>query len=165
MKVLIQLFVVVWCWCFAAHVSGAETSEVKLVDYGIYGGSGESSVDVSNSPSGNVLLGGSLKLLKQTDRIPAVLKSKFGFRFMPSEDLKKKKLKIVYRFPDIRNPQNGQILNRLEAEVDYDKSGNPVGVIYDFSEKYELVPGEWTFQVFDADRKIVEKKFTVVKAE
>jgi hypothetical protein len=165
MKMLIRSILVVCCWCLVTQVNGADTNEVKIVDFGIYKGSGEASVGVSNSPSGNLLLGGQTILVKQTDKIPAVLKSKFGFRFMPSEELKKKKLKFVYLFPEIKNPQTGQVLSRYEAQAGYDKSGRPVGMIYDFSEKWELVTGEWTFQVFDGDRKVVEKKFTVVKAE
>jgi hypothetical protein len=152
--------------CLAAVTAVGISQKIEILDYGIYTASGGSSVDADDSPSGNVLVGRKVKLVKQTEEIPAVLHTKFGFRFIMPEHLKKEQLRIVYLFPDIKNPSTGQTLNRFDADVSYggkDGKDEPVGVLYDFSEKWELVPGEWTFQVFHGNQMLLQKKFTVLR--
>jgi hypothetical protein len=163
MKSLINFIFSAICLCFVAQVRGEAIQDATIVDFGIYKGAGETSVDVGNSPSGNVLLGGTVKLVKQTEKIPAKIGVKFGFQFSLSDKEKKRQLKFVYLFPEIKNPKTGQVSTRFEGTGKYNGDGVPVGVLYDFSDPWELVPGEWTFQVFDGDRMLVEKKFTVVK--
>lgn len=165
MKMLSNFFFAAVCLCFAAQVRGAAIQDAMIVDFGIYKGAGETSVDMKNSPSGKLLVGGAANLVKQTDKIPAKIGVKFGFRFSLSDKEKKRNLKFVYLFPKIKNPQTGQVSNRFEFSGRYNGDGVLVGVFNDFSDPWDLVPGEWTFQVFDGDRMLVEKKFTVVKAD
>jgi hypothetical protein len=165
MNTLVKSLCAILCCSLTMQVFAAGTNEMEVIDYGIYKISGESSVDEGKSPSGNVLTGGKAELIKQTDKIPAKLGAKFGFRFSIPDNFKKQKLKFVYLFPDIKNPQTDQILNRFEGAARYDGKSETAGIMYDFTEERELAPGEWTFQVFAGDRKVLEKKFTVVKVD
>lgn len=165
MKSLTTFIFVAICVCFVAPARAGAIQDATIVDFGIYTVDNESSVDVGQSPSWKVLLGGKIKLEKQTDQIPAKLGQKFGFRFTLSEKEKKRALKFVWLYPEMKNPNTGQISTGAEGPGKYSGDGVPVLMFYNLSHPWELVPGKWTFQVFDGDRLLVEKKFTVVKAE
>jgi len=139
--------------------------DAEIVDFGIYKSRDEFSLMDYNSPSGTILAGGTIKLVEQTEKIPAKIGLKFGFRFSLSEELQKRQLKTVYHFPEIKNPETGKATARFESGGLAYMDGDVTFALYAFTDPWELVPGEWTFQVFDGDRMLVEKKFTVVKAD
>jgi len=114
-----------------------------------------------------VLLGGPVKLEKQTAVIPAKLKIKFGFGFVvhgqPEDGAVR--LHLVYLFPEMRDPASDKRMDRFETTVFAKPEDQTLQMLWDFTEPYELVSGEWSFQVFRGETKILEKKFDVVTAE
>jgi hypothetical protein len=146
---------------------GAQRPPAEILEYGIYSGGHQESVANTNAPTGQVLLGGPVRLEKKTDQIPAKLKSKFGFRFVVhgQPDDAPVKLHIVYLFPEMKDPTSGQKLKRFEADVFAKLEDKKPQMLWDFTEPHELVTGEWTFQVFRGEDKLLEKKFEVVKAD
>src|SRR4051812_21497207 len=83
----------------------AQGPDAEIIEYGIYSGGHERSVTDTNAPSGKLLLGGPVKLEKQTTRIPAKLKSKFGFRFVVHGEPAGAavKLRFRYLFPEMKD--------------------------------------------------------------
>jgi hypothetical protein len=145
----------------------AERPVAEVLEYGIYSGTHEQSVANTNAPTGQVLMGGPVKLQKQTDVIPAKLKSKFGVRFVVHGQPEQGPVRfhLVYLFPEMKDPASGRKIERFEANVSAKPEDPNLQMLWDFTEPYELVAGEWTFQVFRGEAKILEKKFAVVKAD
>ena len=165
MKIFLQTFSIALCFAFATGCSQAGSSELQVVDYGLYKASNESSIADTNSPTGEVRSGGAFKLVEQSDIIPAKLGNAFGFRFSIPKELQQTQLKYVYSFPELRNPVTGRSYTNFESMGEAKGHGPSSGAFYNLTDPWELVPGKWTIQVFVNDRKLLERQFTLVKAD
>jgi hypothetical protein len=165
MKKLLQILSIALGFAFAAGCSQAGSGELRVVDYGLYEASNESSISDTNSPTGEVRSGGTFTLVEQSDTIPAKLGNAFGFRFSIPKDLQQTQLRYVYSFPEIRNPATGRSYTSFESLGEAKGHGPSSGIFYNLTDPWELVPGKWTIQVFVNDRKLLERQFTLVKAD
>ncbi len=172
--VLFSVWLASLCWepaCLASFQArssalsgtGSEEKEVKIVDYGIY------SADVvrekkDDSPGGKTNYLSEIKLLRQTDRVPAVIGTRFGIRFVvrgaPATEAVKLKARILY--PGLRPPGSREPVYRSDDEIRV-AAGETFfqGILLEFD--WALVPGRWTFQVFSGDKLMAEKAFEVFK--
>jgi hypothetical protein len=162
------MIALLWLLLMPSWGAAAE-ARAKLVDYGIFKGASERTIKGDSSGAGGkVELGGSIKLVKKTDRIPAVLGTKFGIKFYLPVELRKNEivLKYVFLLPGIKDPKTGKIQDRIEVPGKYDGGADGMAyMFYDFTDAWELVPGRWIFQVFHDEDKLLEKTFTVTKAD
>ena len=152
-------------FAFAAGCSRAGLSELQVIDYGLYKASNESSISDTNSPTGEMRSRGTFKLVEQSDTIPAKLGNAFGFHFSIPKELQQTQLKYIYSFPEIRNPNTGRSYTNFESMGEPKGHGPSSGAFYNLTDPWELVPGKWTIQVFVNDRKLLERQFTLVKAD
>ncbi len=93
--------------------------------------------------------------------VPAKLGTKFGMRYRLSgkraEDMP---LTLLYLTPGVVTP-DGKRHDKFEIQQKLVPDA-PVDVMaFEFSEPYEVVPGEWHFMVFQGDRKLAEQRFEV----
>lgn len=150
-------------------VAGAANQPVaEIADYGIYTGGQNQNIPDTGAPTGLILNNrGQLSLVKQTDKIPAQLGKQFGFRFVihGKQADGKIKLHFVWLYPEITNQSSGKKSTRFEADGYGQPENRNDGIMWTFTEPSELVPGEWTFQVFRDGGKILEKKFAVEKPD
>lgn len=153
------------CFAFATGCLQAGSNELQVIDYGLYKASNESSIVDTNSPTGELRTHGVFKLVEQTEVIPAKLGNAFGFRFSIPKELQKTQLKYVYLFPELRNPVTGRSYTSFDSLGEVKGHGPSSGAFYNLTDSWELVPGKWTIQVFVNDRKLLERQFTLVKAE
>ncbi len=165
MNHLVRFFSLIACLAFATGCSQARASRVQVIDYGVYRVTNEKSVASSNSPTGIVRTGGTFELSKQTETIPTKIGTAFGVRFSLPRELEKTQLKYVYLFPEMKNPANGKAFSSFESLGQEGGHGPSTGMFYNFTDPWELVAGEWTFQAFANDQLLLEKKFSVVKAD
>jgi hypothetical protein len=145
---------------------GAAENRARIIEYGIYKGAPEKTIKGSEAGTGDVELGGSIRLVKKTEKVPASLGTKFGIKFYLPVELRKNEvvLKYVFLVPGLKDPLTGKIQERIEVPGKYDGGADGIALMfYDFTDKWELVPGKWTFQVFYGDEKLIEKTFTIVK--
>jgi len=70
-------------------------------------------------------------------------------------------LRRVLKHPEMTLP-DGTVTTGSDFEVKRKVSSNHVIVYtgYGFDEDYELVEGDWTFQIWYKDKKLIEQKFT-----
>jgi hypothetical protein len=162
-----QIRVALLLWFLAPLLCDAAENRPRIIEYGIYQGAPEKTIKSSEAGTGDVELGGSIKLVKKTEKVPAVLGTKFGLKFYLPVELRRNGiiLKYVFLVPGLKDPRTGKIQERIEVPGKYDGGADGIAyVFYDFTDQWELVPGKWTFQVFHDDEKLIEKTFTVVKA-
>ncbi len=71
----------------------------------------------------------------------------------------------VIRFPDpgLTDPKGHTYLQSEDTNIV--EIGHPQLHGYGFDEDWELVPGEWVFEVWHKKAKLISKKFTVVELE
>jgi hypothetical protein len=139
---------------------------IDIVDYGIYESAFSRKIEDPNSAGGSRSAVVRTMIKERTVTIPARNGLQFGFRFMVVGEPKDApvKLKSITRFPPqgMRNPnsQNASYQDEYTATV---ALGSADYRGYSFDNDWELVPGVWTFELWDGDRKLAEQKFTVVK--
>jgi hypothetical protein len=123
-------------------VDGNDSGSLKVIDYGIYGPD-------RNNP----------ELLIQTNKVPAVLGTVFGIRarfFGDSSQLYTYK----WSFPEMRNPADGRVWTEMIATQKLE-GGEVHPFLVRINNDWEAVPGDWTIQLLNGERVVLEKTFRV----
>ena len=101
--------------------------------------------------------------LATTQEVPLKIGLHFGVRYKVTGPVAGQRvlLKKVLRYPAIMNPPPparpaSQVSDFVELPV-----GATSYTDYTLEQPWELVPGTWSFQFFDRDRKMAELSFTV----
>lgn len=139
-------------------ISGLASAEVRIegpVEFGVFEG------PKAELQSGERVLRRSNEQIQATTVVPAKLGTKFGLRYQllgkVAEDTP---LTLLYFTPGIRTA-DGQRHDKFEVTQKL-VPGAPQDVMaYEFTESHEVVPGEWWFMVFQGDRLLTQKSFTV----
>ncbi len=148
-----------------AHAQSIEVDRIRIFEYGIYSGRTESSRPQDGTATGTINTVVDLKLVTQTERIPARVGTRFGFGYEVAGRPRDATARMTFitRFPPqgVVNAKGTMYFqNEFEASV-------PVGVettrTYTFDEPWELVTGEWTLEIHYRGRKLAEKRFLVVE--
>ena len=133
-------------------------AEVRVegpVEYGVFAS------DYQDFQEGERVLTRSNQQIEQGDVIPAKLGTKFGMRYtLVGKVADDAPLTLLYLTPGVVTPQG----TRHDKFVVTQKlvPGAPQDVMaFEFTEKHEVVPGEWHFMVFQDDRKLLEQRFIV----
>ncbi len=120
----------------------------EIVDYGIY------------------KHGKDWKMEKPTTTIPMKLGTRFGvlFNLKGKPEGTKVKLRTITIYPKqgLTNPKTGKTYHKNEFYFTY-TIGGINGHLHGFDEPSEMVSGQWTFQIWDGNTKILEKAFTTYK--
>lgn len=142
----------------------APGQEVQVLDWGIYTAKEEKILKEPHSPTGQARIIRT-ELAKKTNVIPAVLNTKFGFRFKvvgPPEGTTAR-LRLRFTFPEMTNPTNGKASSNYEVTADLPVAPEEQGMFWDFVHSWEMRPGKWTMSLYRGDRLLVQKIFTVVE--
>lgn len=143
----------------------AQTPQAEILSYGLFESKVAETENRPDTATGKRDIVADFKLLKQTDTIVAKIGTEFGIEFRVSgfpAGQKDVMVTVVTRFP----PPG--LTNAKGERLTQDKSN--VRVVpgrreyegYGFEEKWELAAGEWVFEVYFQDRKLAERRFTVV---
>jgi hypothetical protein len=174
MKRLIPLaFVVALIGC--GHSPGKTQSPVKetvprgsIIEYGIYKAvrKGQLQDDLATT-TGKVINRPVLELVEQTNRIPIKKDAYFAYQYrilqLPAMVLIKPwiELRRVLIHPEMIRPDGSRTKGSerlIRGKVD---AGQVMGWDgYAFNEDYEMVEGDWIFQLWYQDNLLVEQKFT-----
>ena len=122
--------------------------------------------------TGKVVTKAVLKISETTDRIPLIKGTHFAYRYriidLPKEEAKKPvvELRKVLVHP-VMTLLDGSTSTGWDRIARGRTSAGQVIAFdgYAFHEDYELVEGDWTFQIWFGDKKLVEQKFTAYKPE
>jgi hypothetical protein len=155
---------------FALLAAGAWAAEPKIsridvIDYGIYTvkvpkGSGKAHVE----RKGGI---GDVKHVKSTRDIPAKLGVQFGFRYgiVGTPKHAKVTFKTVVTFPPagLHDPASTETIKNSEVVLTKLLDAGMTYSGYEFDDPWELVPGAWTIELWDGNRKLASETFSVFK--
>jgi hypothetical protein len=128
------------------HVEGA-------VEYGIF------STPYQDFKPGERVLTHSNQSIQATTEIPAKLGTKFGMRYtLVGKVAKGQPLTLLYLTPGVMTA-DGQRHDKFVVEQTLLQNSAQDLMAFEFSENYELVPGEWHFMVFQGDRLLAQQRF------
>lgn len=145
----------------------------NVFEYGIYNAQRKGRVLGSlTTNTGKVVTRPVLELAETTDRIPLLKDTYFAYRYrildLPKEEAKKPvvELRKVLVHPVMTLPDGTTSTGWDRTSKGRTSVGQVIAFDgYVFNEDYELVEGDWTFQIWFKDKMLVEQKFTTYKPE
>jgi hypothetical protein len=155
--------------CYTAVAQEPWITDARVTWYGVYQAGQDKVIEDKSSFTGiRTVSTGIVPPKVNSDRIPAILNSRFGFGFVLSgtpmdAGVKLVKLRFVRNFPadGITDPKTGERRFREQGEYNLEVTQREHFCGYIFDRNEELVPGLWSLEVWYGNRKLVEKSFTV----
>ena len=143
---------------FLGLASSLAMADVRVegpIEYGVF------TAQIKDPQPGERILARANQPIEQTTSVPARLGTKFGVRYqLAGKAEADTPLTLLYFTPGLVGP-DGKRQDKIELQQKLVR-GAPLDVMaFEFTEHYEVVPGEWQFMVFQGDRKLVEQRFTV----
>jgi hypothetical protein len=144
---------------------GQTIKRIEITEFGIYSLDQGERISAPNTPAGFRRDVDNIKLISATDTVPARLGVHFGFRYRivgeKGATFTLKKVTLIPQ-PGIQNPNTGETKLRGETSL----ASGVGGILYSgytFSYPWEIVPGVWTIEFWDGDRKLASQSFNVAK--
>jgi len=174
MRRLIPLaFVVVLASCAHDPSRGQSHEEImipggKVIEYGIYGLVKAGRLEQNTATStGTIINKPVLEHIKRTNRIPIEKNTYFAYQYrisrLPDETRTRPvlELKRIVKHPAMVLP-DGSRSNGSERIIRAKINAGQVIALdgYAFDEDYEMVAGDWIFQIWYKEHLLVEQKFT-----
>jgi hypothetical protein len=148
--------------CCAATAAEAPLHASELVSYGIFSAKSENNGLLDNGVP--VTTVSEVLFEEYTHTIPAELGANFGFQYVihgSSNRATNVSHLIMFPAPGLSTPageRHAQFVSQEEVIV-----GHRVLHGYSFDESWEMVPGDWVFEVWHNDSKLLRQVFTVTK--
>ena len=117
--------------------------------------------DLKTSPSGNQIISEAFKLIKKTDRIPGEVGQQFGVEYILESDfIGYLPVQQVWIFPEVITDGKGKAFK--EARYTTEKPINSKTYsTYTLEKDFEVVKGEWIYQMWYDQEKLYERKFYI----
>jgi hypothetical protein len=152
----------------AALAQEGSIAEARVTWYGVYGARDDSAVKDETALLGERTVSTGIEPpTTNSDRIPAILHTRFGFGFTLSGEPVGRlvRLRWVRNFPPpgLINSQTGERHLREESEIVVRAADKDLFVGYLFDANEELAPGPWSFELWQGDRELLEQSFIVYR--
>ena len=144
--------------------AAAEVYGIEIFDYGIYTAVVKKEIKDKNLVGGGFSKINQIRFVERTTKIPATQNLTFGFQYLIKGRPQGGKIKIrkttIFPTAGLKNPKTGKTGYKNEVDLTA-KIGEKVCEGYRFDEKWEMVPGKWTIQLWYKGRKLAEERFNV----
>ena len=145
--------------CAGSQVDSQNILGAVTLDYGTCTINLKETVSSDTAASGGYNVTEGVIFTEKTSNISAEKGISFGIKYVVNGEPEgsKVKLKVVAIHPPIK----GNIKSSAMVEA---KIGTWRADFYTFNENYELVEGEWIFQIYHKNNLLIEKSFMVSKS-
>lgn len=167
MKTIITSLILLCLTSWNAQSADLEISATQIVGYGVFeAASVRRDRSISSSAIGRDDVRG-VQFIEYTSDIPAVLGKNFGFQYIINSQPAGSKVDVthVIKFPSPGLVRPGGQVFEVSREERTARLGHETLHGYGFDVEWEIVPGEWTFEVWHNDALIVRKSFNVIEVE
>jgi hypothetical protein len=162
---IVFAFVLLILGAASAQAETAQIDRIEITEVGIFAAQDAKIIGAPNSVTGTLRNVQDIKLAESTTQVPAQLGLRFGFRYkvLGTPVGATANLKFVIKFPEpgVRNPDTGMTSSHTEFILTNTLGEEPFTDGYGFDHPWELVPGEWIFEIWRGSRKLAEQSFTV----
>jgi len=177
MKILLNIFFIAGLAGYAFTVQSAEPTELpqsklpsgRILQYGVYtllrGGE---IMNSSKTSTGKSVSKPVITRDRQTDRIPLIRDKYMAYQYRLSNlpDTRFAKLRRVLIHPSFTLP-DGSVTTGSDYTITQKVDRNEVFAFdaYALNEDYEMIEGEWVFQIWFQDKMLVEQRFITYRPE
>jgi hypothetical protein len=152
--------------CCYASTQEPQVDRLALISAGIFEAALQRKVEASDTASGTVSVVANPALVQSTNRVPSTIGIRFGLlaTIVGHPTDANVSIKRVLTFPSVGllNSRTGNRHFRYENVITH-KIGAEEFFGYSFDHEWEAVPGEWTFQIWQGNRLLIEQNFTVYR--
>ncbi len=148
------------CFILLPTIAMAEIN-IKVLDYGIYDTKLEREQTRTDIDANILFQKGKAELLKQTRDIPLQRNIEFGYHFSVLGIKDNRILTFILSHPPMVTPSG-----KVTRTNSFNQTVVPGDLIYDgfnFELDWELVPGEYIFEILYQDRKLSKVIFNVLE--
>ena len=149
-----------------ARAQGGKVERIDIVEAGLYRAQTVSIAEAPDTATRQRNILSETLLLAPTTRVEAKIGVHFGIRYRVVGRPNNATIKLVsatqYPAPGLKNPKTDSIQTRGEHSL-FATIGQVNYRGYLFEHDWELVPGAWTFELWDGKRKLASQTFEVVK--
>jgi hypothetical protein len=149
-----------------ANAQQARIDRIDIVEFGIY--TADRKLDSVNAQGIKRSTIDNIRHAATTTTIPLQKDMQFGYRYkiVGQPDGAQVDIKLVtnYPAPGLRSPSSQKPVTRAER-IRQRLIGETSVTTYTLEDDFELVPGVWTFEIYDGNRKLVTKTFTLVNRQ
>lgn len=154
------------------ETSAAEADAVpsgRILRAGIFSKvSGGKVIDSADTSTGKALSKLVMTFIREAERIPIKKDTIIGYQYRLSNlpDTHSVQLRRVLRHPPFTLP-DGTVSSGSEFTINKRVERNEVFAydVYALNEPYEMVEGDWVFQIYYGDQLLIERKFTTYYAD
>jgi hypothetical protein len=169
MEIAMRLYLTVCllgCLVSSAHAQHARIDRIDIVEFGIYTADQKlDSISAQGIKRGTIV---NARHAATTTTIPVQKGVQFGYRYkikgQPAGAQVDIKLVTNYPAPGLRSPSSSTPVMRSER-IRKRLIGETNIATYTLDDDFELVPGIWTFEIYDGNRKLLSKAFTLVNQQ
>jgi hypothetical protein len=143
------------CLALASLTATAEVRVQGPVEFGIF------KSEYKEFQPGERLLTQNNQTIERTTNIPAKLGTRFGIRYeLSGKAATESPLTLLYLTPGLISPE-GVRHDKLVVTQPLAVNAVQDVMAFEFTENYEIVPGDWVFMVFQDDRLLAKQLFVV----
>ena len=156
--VLCLVLLVAASGCVGAQINTDKVTDADLLEYGLCSINVKDTTALETTATGKYNVAKGTTFYKKTTKIPALLGSTFGIKYVVNGEPEGKEvnLKLKVTHPPIK----GKTLSKATVIA---RLGIWRADFYTFDEPYELVTGNWTFQIYYEDKLLIDKQFLIFK--
>jgi hypothetical protein len=160
------MFIVAVSFATPKTASAIDVDRIEFTKYGIFKMDITKTVDGQDTGARTISEVKNWRIVETTNKIPAKIGTSFGVEYFVSGSPNDSKVNIIEKwvFPSkgILNPRDNKTYYNYEAQATI-PPGTRRFIYMGLENEYDLIPGEWTLQLFYGDRKLAEKTFFVYK--
>jgi hypothetical protein len=164
MNRIIGLLIIVLILSSCGILKTTSSNKVKFkfdeLNYGMPTATEEFKIQ-SMSPSGEHTFSSEYKLDNQTDTVIGKLGNRFGVQYILKSKVDTKvPITQIWIFPEQMINEKGESFDKLEYTIEKPTNDSRWST-YKFDKDFEIIKGQWIFQVFYGDKKLYERTFLV----
>lgn len=149
-------------------VAAAQTvTRIDVLDFGLYSATTNKQQAAPGSAAGTMNIVGNIAFYQHTDKVPARVGTRFGVKYavVGSPDGAEVELQVVWRLPEpgLRNPKTGNVYRETHQTMTRVIGDRDNVRGYSLDAEWELVPGNWTLELWSGDRKLASRTFTLYR--
>lgn len=149
-----------------AQAPAPAIDRIEITEVGLYRAEVTGSERAPGTATGARSVLSNIAHVTTTTTIEAKLGAHFGFRYRTEGRQQSRPVQLrailIYPQPGVRNPATGNTIVRSEHALQV-RLGQSSYRGYMFEHDWEAVPGTWTFELWEGDRKLASQSFEVVK--
>ena len=152
----------------AAGVAAAQSVErIDVLDSGLYNAVTTRTEAAPGTASGRTHVVDKVEFYARTNRVPARIGTRFGMRYVVvgSPQDQNVGVRVVWKLPapGLRNPKTGNVYRETNEDVTKTIGYRDSLTGYRFDDDWELVPGDWTLELWAGGRMLATRTYTVYR--